>query len=376
MNAINTDTLATERQAFADLAKDFSAKKLAEHREDHDRYPFGALFKDAIEDAGIVGFYGINLPAEYGGVGMGTDMVAVIVEKLSEVDASLAGVVFTNAAALEIIRVASDGGAAPGIYRSARFGATPLAYQSYAGADESEMPAADDDGTTLTGTVPYLVLGGIADFGVIPARQRNAEGFSYYLVDLNCSAVRKSDPVVSLGLHACPAADVFLDNAPALLIGKRGAGREYQAAMEDTMSVCSAAISLGILKGSLQDSLRYAADRYQGGRQIIDWPQVRMILANMAIDMKIGESTLAAACHAMECAEYGWNMTARAAALHVSELANRAATDGVQLFGGNGYTADYPQEKRMRDARQSQCLLGMTLLRKMDFIRHIIEEHA
>jgi alkylation response protein AidB-like acyl-CoA dehydrogenase len=375
MNAINTDTLATERQAFADLAKDFSAKKLAEHREEHDRYPFGGLFSEAINDAGVIGFYGINLPVDYGGVGMNAVMVAAILEKLSEVDASLAGVVLTNAAALEIIQTASESTGSQNIYQNAgRFGAIPLAFQTYAGPKESEMPLTDDSGTSLTGRVPYLVLGGIADFAVIPARNKGPEGFSYYLVDLGSDRVHKSKPVVSLGLHACPAVDIILDGAPAVLIGTRGSGTEYFETMRDRLSVCTAAMFLGIMRGSLQDALVYTADRYQGGRQIIDWPQVRMMLANMAIEVKIAESCLATACREFDGDEPGWEMTARAAAIHLGELANRVATDGVQLFGGNGYTRDYPQEKRMRDAKQAQCLLGMALLRKMDYIARLIEE--
>ncbi len=376
MNAINTDTLSSERQAFADLARDLSMKKLAEHREDHDRYPFGTLFTEAIGDAGVVGFYAVNLPVDYGGVGMNADMVAVILEKISAVDASLAGVVFTNAAALEIIRIASECTGSWSVYQNGgRFGTAPLAFQSYAGPKETEMPVAGESGTSLTGKVPYLVLGGIAEFAVIPARRKGHDGFSYYLLDLGSKKVRKSEPVVSLGLHACPAADIDLDDVPALLIGEQGKGGAYFQAMMDRLSVCSAAMSLGIMKGSLSDALQYTADRYQGGRQIIDWPQVRMMLANMAIDVKTAESCLSAACREMDCGEQGWELTAQAAALHLGELANRVTADGVQVFGGNGYTKDYPQEKRMRDAKQVQCLLGMTLLRKIDYIARVIEEN-
>jgi alkylation response protein AidB-like acyl-CoA dehydrogenase len=375
MNAINTGALADERQAFADLARDFSIKKLAEQREDHDRYPFGSLFTEAIRDAGMVGFYGINLPADCGGVGMNAVMVAAILEKLSEVDASLAGVVFTNAAALEIIRIASERTGSRGSYQEAAgFGSAPLAFQAYGSPKESEMPVIDDNGTTLTGRAPYLVLGSIAGFALIPASHSGSEGFSYFLVDLGSDRVHISGPVVSLGFHACPAVDVLLDDVPAIPVGARGAGREYFAAMRNSMSVCSAAIVLGIMRGSFQDALQYTADRFQGGRRIIDWPQVRMMLADMAINVKTAEICLATACREIDNDEQGWGMTAQAAAIHISELAGRVTNDGVQLFGGNGYTRDYPQEKRMRDARQAQCLLGMALLRKMDFIAQVMEE--
>ncbi|HOD14489.1 MAG TPA: acyl-CoA dehydrogenase family protein [Spirochaetota bacterium] len=375
MNSINTDSLACERQAFADLAKDFSAKKLAELREEHDRYPFGELFTDAIRDAGIIGLYGINLPVDYGGVGMNAAMVAVIVEKLSEVDASMAGIVFANAAALEIIGEGAAAKNSGDIYTSTdRFGTAPLAFQSFAAPNESDMPDADAGGS-LTGTAAYLTLGNIADFAVVPARNSGKQGFSYYLADLKNRNVRISKPVVSLGLHSCPSVDVTFEGIPARLIGMQGEGDRYFNAMRDRMSICAAAMSVGLMKGSFKEALEYAADRYQGGRQIIDWGQVRMMLANMAVLARTGESCLANACRELDDTAPGWEQTATAAAIHLGELANRATTDGVQLLGGNGYMKDYGQEQRMRDARQVQSLLGNALFRKMDFIGHIIGEN-
>ena len=186
------------------MRKTSARKSSLEIREEHDRYPFGELFTDAIKDAGIIGFYGINLPVDYGGVGMNAAMVAVILEKLSEIDASMAGIVFTNAAALEIIREGAAAKNSDDIYKGTdRFGTAPLAFQSYGAPDEIDMPVADANGA-MTGTATYLTLGTIADFAVVPARRDGEQSFSYYLVDLKNRGVRISKPVVSLGLHSCP----------------------------------------------------------------------------------------------------------------------------------------------------------------------------
>ncbi|MBP7584477.1 MAG: acyl-CoA/acyl-ACP dehydrogenase [Spirochaetes bacterium] len=367
------DALSAEREAFADLAKELSLKKLVEKREEHDRYPFGELFTDAIRDAGTVGFFGINLPEARGGVGMNTGMVAAILDAMSEYDASLAGIIFTNAAALEMLAAASANTgetAAYGVIES--LGTVPLAFPVFTGPGECELPVADAGHASITGKVGYLVLGGVADYAVIPARQMDAKGCSYYLVNLKGNLIEKSAPIVSLGLHACPAVDITLKGAPARLIGTAGEGERYFRVMRDRMAVCSAAISCGIMRGSFRDALRYAADRYQGGRQIIDWGQVRMMLANMAIEMKVAESLVETARREMDDRAPGWEMTGQAAAIHAGEMATRSCADGVQLFGGNGYMRDYPQEKRMRDAKQVQCLLGMLPLRKMDYIARVI----
>jgi alkylation response protein AidB-like acyl-CoA dehydrogenase len=378
MNAINIDSLASERQAFADLARDLSLKKLVENREEHDTYPFTELNTEAIRDAGIVGFYGVNLPENQGGVGMNTGMVAIILEKISEVDASLAGILFSNATALEIIQAGTESAGDEGIYQEIKnLGTAPIAFPMYVSPDEMTMPTLTKDGSGIFfGKINFLPIGNIADYAVVPATKREGKGgIGYYLIDLNDKGVKKSAPIVGLGLHGCPVVDVVLENVPAKLIGKFGEGPQYFRRMSERMSVCAAAMSLGIMRGSFEDAYQYTSDRYQGGRQIIDWGQVRMMLANMAIETKIAESCVARACQEMDCCAPEWELTAHAAAIHTGELSNRSCADGVQLFGGNGYMKDYPQEKRMRDARQVMSLLGMAPLRKVNFIARIIAEN-
>ncbi len=376
MNAINVDAMAAERQAFADLARDISLKKLVEHREENDRYPFAPLSGDAIRDAGIVGFYGVNLPADFGGVDMNTGMVAVILEKISEIDASLAGVIFSNAAALEVIAAAAASTGDTGIYSGiTTLGTAPIAFPMYASPEEiSPGIMSKDGGMIFYAKISNCVLGNIADYAVVPVVKKEGLPYSYYLVDLKDKGVTISAPIVSLGLHGCPMVDITIEKVPARLIGKQGEGQDYFGAMSDRMAICAAAMSLGIMRGSFQDAMQYTAERYQGGRQIIDWGQVRMMLANMAIELKIAESCIAMACQEMDCCVCGWEKSAQAAAIHVGEMATRSCTDGVQLFGGNGYMKDYPQEKRMRDARHAQSLLGMVPLRKIKYISRIIDE--
>lgn len=378
---MNTQTQAAvqeftqELQAMSDLAKSFASKELVTNREENDHYPFGELFTDTINNAGDVGFYAVNLPAEHGGIGMGESALASILEELSMADASMAAIVFTNAAAIEIINQASRDADCKAIYKIlSEDGALPVAFPSFTGIGEMEMPVIDNKGN-VSGRINFLSLGSMAKYAVVPAAA-SAQGnkISYYLLALSVKGIEKSEPVYSLGLHACPGVDIFLENVPAKLIGVAGDGEKYFNVMQSRLSVGAAAISLGILKGCFMEGLQYTKDRFQGGRQIIDWSEVRMLLANMAIEALVGQSSLASACSELENGTNGWEKTARAVAIHLSEMACRATVDGVQLLGGNGYMKDYGQEKRMRDAGQVQCLLGMSPVRKMDLIDRIIKE--
>jgi alkylation response protein AidB-like acyl-CoA dehydrogenase len=364
-----------ELQAMSDLAKNFASKELVANREENDHYPFGELFTETIKNANDVGFYSVNLPAEHGGIGMGNSALASILEELSMADASMAAIVFTNAAAIEIINQASLDTDCKAVYKMLSANEVlPVAFSSFTGLGEMEMPVADKNGK-ISGRINFLSLGGISKYAVVPAADSgHGNKISYYLLDLSEQGIEKSEPVYSLGLHTCPGIDIFLENVPAKLIGVAGEGEKYFHAMQSRLSPGAAAVSLGIMKGSFMEALQYTKDRFQGGRQIINWSEVRMILANMAVEIQAGQSALASACGKLDAEVAGWEKTARAVAIHIAEMACRATVDGVQLLGGNGYMKDYGQEKRMRDAGQAQCLLGMAPVRKMDLIDMIIKE--
>jgi alkylation response protein AidB-like acyl-CoA dehydrogenase len=365
--------ISEEIQAFNNLAKDFATKELVDKREKNDHFPFGELFVGSIKNAGEVGFFGVNIPLNYGGVGVGETALASILENLSMADASMAGVVFTNAAAIEIINQAALDTDCSAIYqRLSEKDALPVSFHSYTSLSENEVPVMVTGGT-IFGKLGFLSLAGISRYAVIPVRTPEKK-ISYYLIDLGGPGVQKSETVFSLGLHACPAVDVFLNQVSGILIGNVGEGEKYFNAMQSRLSIGAAAMSLGIMKGSFMEGLQYTKDRFQGGRQIINWSEVRMLLANMAIEVQIGMSCLGWACHQLDNKAYGWEKAARAAAIHVAEMACRATTDGVQLLGGNGYMKDFGQEKRMRDAKQVQCLLGMAPVRKIAFIDRVIKE--
>jgi alkylation response protein AidB-like acyl-CoA dehydrogenase len=101
-----------------------------------------------------------------------------------------------------------------------------------------------------------------------------------------------------------------------------------------------------------------------------------MILSNMAVRMNIADMTLRQACQAVEQNEPGWELNSLAAAIHIQEMACDLTTDGIQLLGGYGYMKDYGQEKRFRDAKHVQALLGMVPMKRLQYIKKIIEEKS
>jgi alkylation response protein AidB-like acyl-CoA dehydrogenase len=185
----------------------------------------------------------------------------------------------------------------------------------------------------------------------------------------------KSDTVLSLGFHACPAIDITLKNAEAELIGNQGKGNAYFDSASDVMHVAAAAISAGAMKGAYREAYEYSHYRFQGGRQIFNWSEIQMILANMAIKIKIAEMAIAHACHTVDNRLSQWEQCSCATAIHVQEMACDVTTDGIQVLGGTGYMEDFGQAKRYRDAKQAQSLLGLAPMKKLRYLKKIKKAH-
>ncbi|HQN18789.1 MAG TPA: acyl-CoA dehydrogenase family protein, partial [Syntrophobacteraceae bacterium] len=126
-----------------------------------------------------------------------------------------------------------------------------------------------------------------------------------------------------------------------------------------------------IMRGSFDYALGYSNEREQGGGPIVNWSMIKTILADMAIQTRIGDMAVCVACSAIENRLPGWDIFVKSAALHVQEAACQVTTEGIQVLGGYGYMKDYGQEKRFRDAQQMKTLLGMAPLRKIDLLDRI-----
>ena len=365
----------SELKPFEELAQSFAGKELARKIEEHDRYPFGEFFLDVLDKAYEVGFLGVTLPEELGGIGRGIATLCVILDGICRVDASLGGIIFTSALAQEIMLVAGAHALAEKIFPKASSAQDFLvACPSFSNPDqEDNLPEAarSGKGYTVSGTIDFLVLGGLASRAVIPARTERGAPFSFFLIDLDQEGIEKSGPVFSLGLHSCPAVDVTIKNAKARLIGKEGSGGIYFQKVSRTLHAAAAAMNAGIMRGSFNEAFAYAKERFQGGCEIINWSEVSMILANMLVKADVADLCVAQACQSLEQGSGQWDRHGIAAALHIHELACDVVTDGIQVLGGNGYMKDYGQEKRYRDAHQVQSLLGVAPMKKIAMIREL-----
>jgi alkylation response protein AidB-like acyl-CoA dehydrogenase len=358
------------------MAMEFADSELVPGREEYDEFPFKPLFSDALKKAGEVGFFSLMLPEEMGGANRSMKALCTVLCEICRVDASLGGTVFTNALAQEVMMNAGaldmigKPEAAEGDPQKGLLAFTP--FDNPAETDNHATTRVVDGDYFLDGSLEYVVLGGLAGRVLVPAKIEGQDGLTFFLTETDREEVMISEPVVSLGLHACPAVDMEFRGAPASIVGKEGEGELYLSQAADRLSVACAAMSAGVMRGSFVTALDYTRQRLQGGCEIVNWSQVRMVLADVAIKLECADILVEAASTSVDETDDGWQQASRAAALHVCPIACDVTSDGIQLLGGNGYMHEYGQEKRFRDAQHLQLLLGMPPLRKLSYIERIL----
>lgn len=366
-------TTEKEMQLLGRAAAEFARDVLIPDRELHDRFPFGPFFEKIVEKALGLDFFHLMLPEALGGTEMGITALCRLLDEVAREDASLAAIILTTNVAHSILLAANE----TQTLRELTANILPvqeflLAFPVFNNPSEitPKVFAEPDNGKfKLFGQVEYLVLGSVAHYGLVPACTSKDSGYAFFLVDLKDPSAHISDPVLSLGLHACPAVDVELENTSSQQVGEVGKGPIYFEAGTAKMHLAAAAISAGIMKGSLKAALSYSKQREQGGRKIIDWSELKMLLADMALQVEVADILMAEVCRAADAGVKGWKQKALAAAVHIQAVAAEATTDGVQALGGVGYMKDFGQEKRMRDAKHIQTSLGLTPLKKLNILR-------
>jgi alkylation response protein AidB-like acyl-CoA dehydrogenase len=368
-----TSAKEKEMQLLSRAAAEFARNVLVSEREIHDRFPFSPFFKEILEKAFALDFFHVILPEDLEGTGMGITALCCLLGELAREDASLATVIFTTNIAHSILLAAKETQILHKLTADARqIEYFIIAFPVFSNPSEirPQVTAAPANGRfRLNGRVEYLVLGNIARYGLIPAIIGKKSGYAWFLLDLKKPSIHISAPVLSLGLHACPAVDIELEDADTQQVGETSHGQVYFEFGTAAMHLAAAAIAGGIMKGALRTALAYCKQREQGGRKIIDWSEVRMLLANMTLQTEVADLLMAEACRAAERADKGWQAKALAAAIHIQAAASQVTTDGVQALGGVGYMKAFGQEKRMRDAKHIQASLGLTPLKKLKILR-------
>ncbi|WP_128976960.1 acyl-CoA dehydrogenase family protein [Streptomyces roseicoloratus] len=233
----------------------------------------------------------------------------------------------------------------------------------------------DGDSWVLDGTKAWITHGGIADFYTVMARTGSdgPKGITAFLVPGDAPGLGAAAPERKMGMKGSPTAQVHLDGvrvSDARRIGAEGQGFTIALAALDSGRLGIAACAVGVAQAALDAAVGYARERRQFGRPIADFQGLRFLLADMATQIEAGRALyLEAARLRDEGRPFG--KQAAMAKLFCSDAAMRVTTDAVQVLGGYGYTADFPVERFLREAKVLQIVEGTNQIQRVVIARHL-----
>lgn len=247
------------------------------------------------------------------------------------------------------------------------------------GSDAASLhtKAEQEDGNwRLTGTKAWITHGGIADFYTVLARSGGpgARGVTAYLVPGEADGLSAAAPERKMGLKGSPTAQVHFDGVrigDERRIGEEGQGFAIALAALDSGRLGIAACAVGLAQAALDASLAYVAERRQFGRPIGDFQGLRFLLADMATAVEAGRALYLSAARRKD-AGLPFSRQAAMAKLLCTDNAMKVTTDAVQVFGGYGYTADFPVERYLREAKVLQIVEGTNQIQRMVIGRQLL----
>ncbi|MEU7037151.1 acyl-CoA dehydrogenase family protein [Streptomyces sp. NPDC046237] len=234
----------------------------------------------------------------------------------------------------------------------------------------------DGDHWVLTGTKAWITHGGIADFCTVMARTGSdgPKGITAFLVPGDAEGLSAAAPERKMGMKGSPTAQIHLDGVripDARRIGEEGQGFAIALSALDSGRLGIAACAVGVAQAALDVAVSYARERRQFGRPLADFQGLRFLLADMATGVEAGRALyLEAARLRDEGRPFG--RQAAMAKLFCTDAAMRITTDAVQVLGGYGYTADFPAERYMREAKVLQIVEGTNQIQRMVIARHLV----
>lgn len=247
-----------------------------------------------------------------------------------------------------------------------------------AGSDAASLATKavrDGDDWVITGTKAWITHGGVADFYTVLARTgvEGPKGITAFLVPGDAEGLSAAVPEKKMGMKGSPTAQLHFDGVrvpDTRRIGEEGQGFTIALAALDAGRLGIAACAIGVAQAALDEALTYALDRKQFGHPIADFQGLRFMLADMATKIEAGRALYLAAARLRDAGK-PFSRQAAMAKLFCTDAAMSVTTDAVQVLGGYGYTADFPVERLMREAKVLQIVEGTNQIQRMVIARHL-----
>ena len=375
--------LPEEHEAIREAVRAVCTDKVAPHAAEADeKSEFPQASYDALRAAD---FHAPHIPEEYGGAGADALATCIVIEEVARACASTSLIPAVNKlGTMPLLLAASDELKQRYLPPVAR-GDAMFSYglsEREAGSDTASMAtraARDGDDWVLNGQKSWITNAGESSYYTVmavtdPDAPRGSR--------MTAFVVEASDPGFSvgalerkLGIKGSPTRELYFEQCRIpgdRVVGKPGEGLKIALHTLDHTRVTIGAQAVGIAAGALAAATAYVKERRQFGKAISEFQGVQFMLADMAMKLEAARQLVYRAAAASERSEESLSFLGAAAKCFASDAAMEITTDAVQLFGGYGYTRDYPVERMMRDAKITQIYEGTNQIQRMVMARQLL----
>jgi alkylation response protein AidB-like acyl-CoA dehydrogenase len=376
--------LTEEQKDIVSKARRIAVENMKPVREKYDReeiFPW-----DIVNILGDAGLFGVYIPEEYGGRGMGVFELVLVVEELSKVDGGIALCLAATAlGAYPILIGATDEQKKrflPPMAKGEKLGGFALT-EHEAGSDAITLrTTADKDGENyvLNGTKCFITNGGEADIYTVIAvtdKNRGPRGISAFVVEKGTPGFEFGKKEKKLGIRASATRELVFEDCrvpKANLLSREGMGLILALRTFDATRPGVAAQALGIASGALDEAVAYATKRVRFGKTVASLQAIQYMLADMATEVEAARALLYATARTVDSSKTRTTKESAMSKLYASDVAMRVTTKAVQILGGRGYMHDYPVEKMMRDAKITQIYEGTNQIQRNEIGLALIKE--
>jgi alkylation response protein AidB-like acyl-CoA dehydrogenase len=367
------------RASVRDLAEDVIAPRAAAIDEAAE-YPWDV--HKALKDADLLA---IHVPEEYGGAGADKIAHCIVVEEIARVCASSSLIPMGNKLGTTGMILSGSEDLKRRYLPQVAAGEATFSYalsEREAGSDAAAMRTRaerDGDSYVLNGTKCWITGAGVSTHYTVMAvtdPAAGARGISAFVVHADDPGFSVGTKERKLGIKGSPTCEIYFDNCriPAdRMIGEPGTGFKTALMTLDHTRLGIGAQAVGIAQGALDAAVTYIKGRKQFDQRIADFQGVQFMVADMAMKVEAARQLVYVAAAAAERGEKDLTFRSSAAKCFASDTAMSVTTDAVQLFGGYGYTRDFPVERMMRDAKITQIYEGTNQIQRMVMARSILK---
>jgi alkylation response protein AidB-like acyl-CoA dehydrogenase len=366
--------LNDEQQAFQKTARDFLDKEVVPYRAEWDRLESVDLA--IVPKLGDLGFFGLTIPEQYGGVGGDYITYCLGMEELGRADSSVRGIVSVSMGLVGKV-ILSHGTEEqkqqwlPGIATGQLLGCFGLT-EPNTGSDAASLSTrAVRSGTDylISGQKMFITNGMWADVCLVFARTGGPgpKGVSAFLVPINSPGFERREIKGKLGLRGQTTAELFFNDLrvpESARLGAEGEGFTMAMLSLDKGRVSVGVDCVGIIQGCLEAVVDYSRERKQFGRQLASFQLIQDMIADISVEADAARLLVWRAADLIERGQ-PFGVEASKAKYYASEAAVRAANNAIQIFGGYGYVDEYPVQKFMRDARVMTLYEGTSQIQKL-----------